>query len=201
MKIIGLTGNIACGKSTAASIFTDLGATVIDADKIAREIVGKGKPALQKIAEQFGSEVLNTDGTLNRDILGSMVFGNDQKRQKLNDITHPEILKEINDLINKYRIEGKKIVIIEAALIVEREKLKEMIDKLIVVSASEDIQIERLEKRNGLTREQALMRINSQIPIEEKIKQADYVINNDSDLNNINTQVKIIWEDLNLPAD
>ncbi len=163
--------------------------------------MGKGKPALQKIAEQFGSEVLNTDGTLNRDILGSMVFGNDQKRQKLNDITHPEILKEINDLINKYRIEGKKIVIIEAALIVEREKLKEMIDKLIVVSASEDIQIERLEKRNGLTREQALMRINSQIPIEEKIKQADYVINNDSDLNNINTQVKIIWEDLNLPAD
>ncbi len=103
MKIIGLTGNIACGKSTAAAIFKELGATLIDADKVARDIVGKGNPALKKIIKHFGNEILNKDGTLNREKLGRKVFNDKNQRQILNDITHPEIFKEINNLIEKYR--------------------------------------------------------------------------------------------------
>jgi len=196
MKIIGLTGNIACGKSTVASIFKELGATLIDADKVARDIVGKDKPALGKIINHFGNEILNKDGTLNREKLGRKVFNDKNQRQILNDITHPEIFKEINNLIEKYRSEGQKIVIIEAALIVEREKLIKIIDKLIVVSTSKDIQIKRLKDRDGFSKEQAILRINSQIPIEEKIKHADYVIHNDSDISNIKNQVETIWKDL-----
>ncbi len=196
MKIIGLTGNIACGKSTVAAIFKELGATLIDADKVARDIVGKDKPALGKIINHFGNEILNKDGTLNREKLGRKVFNDKNQRQILNDITHPEIFKEINNLIEKYRSEGQKIVIIEAALIVEREKLIKIIDKLIVVSTSKDIQIKRLKDRDGFSKEQAILRINSQIPIEEKIKHADYVIHNDSDISNIKNQVETIWKDL-----
>lgn len=196
MKIIGLTGNIACGKSTVAAIFKELGATLIDADKVARDIVGKDKPALGKIINHFGNEILNKDGTLNREKLGRKVFNHKNQRQILNDITHPEIFKEINNLIEKYRSEGQKIVIIEAALIVEREKLIKIIDKLIVVSTSKDIQIKRLKDRDGFSKEQAILRINSQIPIEEKIKYADYVIHNDSDISNIKNQVETIWKDL-----
>jgi len=196
MKILGLTGNIACGKSTVAAIFKELGATLIDADKVARDIVGKDKPALGKIINHFGNEILNKDGTLNREKLGRKVFNDEKARQILNDITHPEIFKEINNLIEKYRSEGQKIVIIEAALIVEREKLIKIIDKLIVVSTSKDIQIKRLKDRDGFSKEQAILRINSQIPIEEKIKHADYVIHNDSDISNIKNQVETIWKDL-----
>ena len=196
MKIIGLTGNIACGKSTVAAIFKELGATLIDADKVARDIVGKGNPALGKIINHFGNEILNKDGTLNREKLGRKVFNDEKARQILNDITHPEIFKEINNLIEKYRSEGKRIVIIEAALIIEREKLKKIIDKLIVVSTSKVIQIKRLKDRDGFSKEQALSRINSQIPTEEKIKHADFMIHNDSDIQNIKDQVETIWKDL-----
>ncbi|MCH7926828.1 MAG: dephospho-CoA kinase [Candidatus Dadabacteria bacterium] len=201
MKIIGLTGNIACGKSTVAAIFKELGATLIDADKVARDIVGKGNPALGKIINHFGNEILNKDGTLNREKLGSKVFNDKNQRQILNDITHPEIFKEINNLIEKYREEGQKIVIIEAALIIEREKLKKIIDKLIVVSASKDIQIKRLKDRDGFSKEQAILRINSQIPTEEKIKHADFVIHNDSDIKKITKQVETIWKGLNINTD
>jgi len=196
MKVIGLTGNIACGKSTVAAIFKELGATLIDADKVARDIVGKGNPALGKIINHFGNEILNKDGTLNREKLGIKVFNDKNQRQILNDITHPEIFKEINNLIEKYRSEGQKIVIIEAALIIEREKLKKIIDKLIVVCTKEDSQIKRLAERDGFSKEQALSRINSQIPTEEKIKHADFVIHNDSDIQNIKDQVETIWKDL-----
>ena len=201
MKIIGLTGNIACGKSTVAAIFKELGATLIDADKVARDIVGKDKPALGKIINHFGNEILNKDGTLNREKLGRKVFNDKNQRQILNDITHPEIFKEINNLIEKYRSEGQKIVIIEAALIVEREKLIKIIDKLIVVSTSKDIQIKRLKDRDGFSKEHAILRINSQIPTEEKIKHADFVIHNDSDIKKITKQVENIWRGLNINTD
>ena len=201
MKILGLTGNIACGKSTVAAIFKELGATLIDADKVARDIVGKGNPALKKIIKHFGNEILNKDGTLNREKLGRKVFNDEKARQILNDITHPEIFKEINNLIEKYRSEGQKIVIIEATLIVEREKLKKIIDKLIVVSASKDIQIKRLKDRDGFSKEHAILRINSQIPTEEKIKHADFVIHNDSDIKKITKQIENIWRGLNINTD
>lgn len=198
MKIIGLTGNIASGKSTVASILKNLGASIIDADQIARDVVGKGKPALQKIADHFGTEVLKSDGTLNREVLGSIVFNDEDKREILNSIIHPEILREISTLIDKYRSEGKDIVIIEAALIVEREKLKQMIDKLIVVNTSEKTQMERLMRRNDYSAKQAQARINSQMPAEQKIKHADYIINNDSDLEHLSNQTKEIWDELQL---
>jgi dephospho-CoA kinase len=201
MKIIGLTGNIACGKSTVAAIFKDLGATLIDADKLARDIVDRGTPVWEKIVDHFGNKILNKNGTINREKLGREVFRNEKQRQRLNEITHPEILKEINNSIEKYRREGKKIIILEAALIIEKENLKKMIDKLIVVSASKDMQIKRLRNRDGFSKEQAILRINSQIPTQEKIKHADYVINNNLDIKNIKNQVEHIWEELNLNTD
>ncbi len=194
MKIIGLTGNIASGKTEVAKIFKELGAKVIDADEIAREVVEPGEAAWQEIVEEFGGNILNPDGSINRKKLGEIIFNDDKKREQLNRITHPRIMTKLKETIDNYKKENVKLVIIEAALIVERGGLLKLIDELIVVSADAETQIERIMTRDGLRRDEALSRMESQMPISEKTKHATYIIDNSESLEETRKQVEEVWE-------
>ncbi|MDA2920438.1 dephospho-CoA kinase [Desulfobacterota bacterium AH_259_B03_O07] len=197
MKIIGLSGNIASGKTEVANYFKDLGAKLIDADQIAREIVKRGEDAWQEITNEFGREILNSDETINRKKLGEIIFTHEEKREKLNKITHPKIMAKIKERIESYKKERVKVVIIEAALIAENGGLKNLLDYLIVVTADEETQISRIAKRDNLTREDALSRIHSQMPTSEKIKHATFVIDNSGSLAETRKQAGDVWYRIN----
>ena len=196
MKVIGLTGSIGSGKSTAAGFFRKLGARLIDADKIARKVVEPGEPALIKLTEAFGKKILRNDGTLNRKIVAEIVFSSGEKRKLLNSIIHPSIYDEIYRSIEDYRKEGADIVIVEAALLLEKKGLIELLDKLIVVSIDEETQKKRLIGRGDLTHEQIDARINSQLSNNEKVKHADYIIDNNGKLEETRKHVMEIWSKL-----
>lgn len=197
MKVIGLTGNIAGGKSSVAKMLEELGAKIIDADLIARMVVERNEPAWREIVEKFGREILNPDQTINRSKLGEIVFGDEEKRMELNRITHPRIIGRIKELVEEYKKQGVKVVVVEAALIVERGGLKPLISDLIVVTADEETQIKRLIERNRLSREEAIARIKSQMPISEKVKHATYVIDNSGTLEETRKQVEEVWGKIN----
>jgi len=196
--VVGLTGGIVSGKSTVALMFKDLGAKIVDADKLGHSVILPHKPAWEKIVKIFGKDILQNDLTIDREKLGKIVFANQSLLKKLNDITHPEITKiikkEIDSLKNK-TYNQKKILIIDAALIYEA-KIDRLMDKIIVVYIDEDEQIKRLIKRNNLSKDEALQRIKSQMPMKEKVKMADYVIDNSNSLDKTKKQVEKIWKNL-----
>ena len=196
--IVGLTGGIVGGKSTVASMFRDLGAKIIDADRLGHSVILPYKSAWKKIVKLFGKDILRNDLTINREKLGKIVFADQGFLKKLNEITHPEIIKLIQKEINLARAKTQnqeKILITDAALIYET-KIDRLMDKVIVVYIEEDEQIKRLIKRNNLSKDEALQRIKSQIPMKEKIKMADYVIDNSSSLDKTKKQVEKIWQEL-----
>jgi dephospho-CoA kinase len=147
--------------------------------------------------EKFGREILNPDQTINRSKLGKIVFGDEEKRMELNRITHPRIIGRIKELVEEYKKQGVKVVVVEAALIVERGGLRPLIGDLIVVTADEETQIRRLIERNGFSREEAIARIKAQMPISEKVKHATYVINNSGTLEETRKQVEEVWGKIN----
>lgn len=176
MLIIGLTGNIGCGKSSLSKIFMDKGIDVVDADIVSRQIF-EDEELLQTVFEKFGPSIKNNDGSLNRKALGNIVFNDDEKLIELNNITHPRIKEKIFNQIRNLEEQGKPIVILDGALLVETGYLDD-IDKLIVVTCDEEIQIERIKKRDNCTKLEALSRIKSQMSQVEKVKYADYTIDN-----------------------
>lgn len=176
MLIIGLTGNIGCGKSSLSKIFMDKGIDVVDADIVSRQIF-EDKELLQTVFEKFGPSIKNNDGSLNRKALGNIVFNDDEKLIELNNITHPRIKEKIFNQIRNLEEQGKPIVILDGALLVETGYLDD-VDKLIVVTCDEEIQIERIKKRDNCTKLEALSRIKSQMSQVEKVKYADYTIDN-----------------------
>lgn len=197
MKVLGLTGSIGSGKSTVSRFFQALGAEVIDADVIAREVVRPGEPAWDEIVEEFGEEVLTCNLNLDRKKLAEIIFADKEKREKLNRITHPRIIGKIRELVDRYRQERKaEAVIIEAALIVERGGLGELISGLIVVTADENAQVERLTNERGFTREEALARIRAQMSSMEKAAHATYVIDNSGSLEDTARQVNALWREI-----
>jgi len=196
MKVLGLTGNIASGKSVVAVMFEKLGARVIDVDDIARKIVVPNQPAWNEIVGKFGDEILNPDKTINRKKLGDIIFNDEDKREILNNITHPRIITTVREKVAEYRNQNVELTIIEAALIVEKGGLKDLIEKLIVVRSDKRSQIERLADRDGFSSEEAMSRINSQMPAEEKVQFADYVIDNSGSPDETNIQVQKIWLEL-----
>ena len=198
MKVIGLTGNIASGKSVIASMFEKLGARVIDVDDIARKIVEPEQTAWKEIVGVFGKDILNPDKTINRKSLGDVIFNDEEKRTILNDITHPRIVAVVRDKVKEYRNQNAELTLIEAALIVEKGGLKDLIDKLIVVIVDEESQLERLTARDGLSKEEAISRINSQMPVEEKVQYADYIIDNSGALEQTLKQVERLWRELTI---
>jgi len=176
MLRVGLTGSIGVGKSFVASVFVELGCHVLDADQTAREVVMPGTEGLKALTEAFGEEILNPDGTLNRKQLGAVVFNDESQRQRLNHILHPFIIIRQDEIMNAWEAEDPDgIGIIDAALMIESGGYKRF-DKLIVVHCRPEVQLERLMLRDKLSRDEALRRINSQMPQEEKQKFADYLI-------------------------
>lgn len=176
--VVGLTGGIASGKTLVSSIFRKLGARIVDLDEIAREVVRPGLPAWKEIVEAFGKDILTKEGEIDRKRLGGIVFGDPKLLKKLNAITHPRILKEARRRIEKIKKEDPDaIIVVDAALLIESGYHREM-DRIIVVYADEEIQRERLMRRNGLSREEAEKRIKAQMPLKEKLAYADYVIYN-----------------------
>jgi dephospho-CoA kinase len=176
MLRVGLTGSIGVGKSFVASIFAELGCHVLDADLTAREVVMPGTPGLNAIVEEFGADVLNTDGTLDRKRLGALIFADENRRQRLNYILHPFIIARQDEILREWEREDPKgIGLVDAALMIESGGYKRF-DKLIVVHCRPEVQLERLMLRDKLSRDEAQRRIASQMSQEEKQKFADYLI-------------------------
>lgn len=196
MLRVGLTGSIAVGKSYVTSIFAELGCHVLDADETAREVVLPGSPGLEAVAESFGREVLNPDGTLNRQRLGELVFGDEEKRRQLNQILHPFIIARQDEIMREWEREDPDgIGIIDAALMIESGGYKRF-DKLIVVHCRPEVQLERLMSRNGLSREDAEARINSQMPQAEKQKFADFLIDTSDGFESTRSRTVEVYKEL-----
>ena len=175
--IIGLTGSIGTGKSTIAKKLIERNIPVIDADLIAREVVEPGKEAYEKIVETFGEEILQEDQTLDRKKLGAIVFEDETKRKALNEIVHPAIRKEMLAQRDAYIKQKEPCVVLDIPLLYE-SKLTHFVEKVIVVYTDREVQLERILKRDHITKEEALQRINAQIDVKEKAKWADAVIDN-----------------------
>jgi len=196
MLKVGLTGSIAVGKSFVLSVLGDLGGHVIDADEIAREVVQPGTKGLESVGDAFGEAVLNDDGTLNRARLGSIVFADEAKRMQLNNLLHPLIIAAQDNRIRELQqLDPDGIVIIDAALMIESGGFRRL-DKLIVVHCRPEIQLQRLMSRDGLSREAAKQRINSQMPQEEKKKYADFLIDTSGGFDSTRAQVEAVYGQL-----
>ncbi|MCV3762824.1 dephospho-CoA kinase [Companilactobacillus farciminis] len=184
-KIYGLTGGIAAGKSTILDFFKTAGYKVYDADQIARQVVEPKTKGLQQIVETFGQIILNADQTLNRQKLASIVFSDEEQLQKLNNITRPLIKERILKIIADTKAsDEKKIAIFEIPLLFEGG-YQQYFDGIITIYVNEEIQLQRLMKRNNLTKKVALDRINSQMSMSEKRDRADFVINNSGNLSDL----------------
>lgn len=195
--IIGVTGGVASGKSTVSAILASKGATVIDADAIAREVVSPGRPALDQIRARFGDDVIGPDGTLDRLALAGMVFSDPAALGDLNAIIHPEILEEIARRIDES--DPSDVVVLDAALLVEAaaEVARAVrMDALIVVASTPEDQIKRMQAARGMDREEAQARIAAQASLEEKLGAADYVIDNRGTLEELPARVEAVWKQI-----
>ena len=188
MRVIGLTGGIASGKTTVSNLFKISGVPVIDADLVARQVVEKGTDGLTALVNHFGEVILNTDGTLNRMELGKRMFSDEAIRSKVNDILQPLIRQEITSRMTSYKEQGKKLIVLDLPLLFEMH-YENLCDDIIVVAVSIETQIARMEKRNGYTRQEALERIQSQMPLEEKVKKATIVWSNEGTLQELEQKV------------
>lgn len=177
MKVYGLTGKTGAGKSTVAEKLEKMGFCVIDGDKIARSITEKGKPAISILANEFGCDIIEDDGSLNRKLLASRAFKDRESTAKLNAITHPIIKAEFEKELRKAEAEGFSFAVIDAAALLE-SSCKDLCEKIIVVTAPEEIRLSRILLRDGITKEQALIRINAQFPDEYYNEKADILIRN-----------------------
>ncbi len=194
--VVGLTGGIGTGKSTVAKMMQDLGAYLIDFDKIARQVVEPGKPAWKQIVDYFGKEILLEDGTINRKKLSEIVFSDLEKKKKLERFVHPriyeEFIRQINEIVKK---DPDAIILADVPLLIELNH-QYRFHKVIVVYASRQTQIKRLMQRDGITKEHAENIIKAQLPIDEKIGYADFVINNEGSIEETRRQVIEVWKKL-----
>lgn len=198
MLKVGLTGSIAVGKSTVCEIFRELGCHILDADQTARDVVEPRTEGLEKVIEHFGEGVLKSDGSLDRAALGNIVFADKAKLEILNSIIHPLVFRAQNDWIKSLEnTDPKGIAIVDAALMIESGGYKRF-NKLIVVWCNADIQVARLMKRDGFSKEEARRRIDSQMPQEEKKKFADFLIDTSGSVDETHRQTLDVYEQLKL---
>ena len=191
---IGVTGGIATGKNLVTNYFKELGCYIIDADEIYHELIYPGKPLWKKLVEEFGSTILHSQNMIDRKRLGDIVFNNKEALKKLNSITHNEIIKKIEERA-KLHENDYKIIVINAALLIEAGA-KKIVDKVIVVWTDEQTQLERLMKRDNISKNEAEKRIKSQMSLKEKLKYADYVINNNGSKEQTKKQVIDLYKEL-----
>jgi dephospho-CoA kinase len=193
IRVIGLTGGIASGKSTVARMLADLGAAVIDADAVAREVVRPGTPGLAAVVAAFGPELLTPGGELDRKRLGERVFSDHAARQRLNAILHPRIAAATGERVAELATRGVPVVIYEASLLVENG-IHRALDGLIVVTAPPEVQVARVVQRDGLTPAEAHQRLAAQLPLAAKVAVADHVIDGARSLAETRAQVAAVWE-------
>lgn len=193
IRVVGLTGGIASGKSSVARLFMEKGATVIDADELARVAVEPGSPALERVAALFGPAVLQPDGTLDRKRMRSLVFADGEKRRQLEGIVHPEIKRLARERINAAAARGERILFYMAPLLIEAG-VTDRVDEIWVVTVRPEIQLERLMARDGITRQEALGIIASQMPLAEKERYGRVLIDNSGTPEETRRLVDAIWE-------
>ena len=194
--LVGLTGGIATGKSTVDAVLRELGACVIDADVLAREVVEPGEPALAEVAAEFGSGVLGPDGRLDRKALGAIVFADPDRRRKLEAMTHARIRERFQQRIDALAAEHfRGLVFFDAPVMIESGNYRNM-DRMVVVITEDATQLARLMARDGIDRDEALRKIRSQMPLTEKAKLADYVIDNSADPATTAAEVRRVYRAL-----
>ena len=194
--LVGLTGGIATGKSTVSAILRSLGSEIIDADLLAREVVEPGEPALEQIADEFGRDVLTASGALDRKKLGAIIFANPERRRRLEAITHPAIRERFLARLDALAARGfTGIVVFDAAVMIESGNYKNM-DRLIVVVTDDTTQMARLHGRDGTDEAENRRKISSQMPLAEKAKLADYVIDNSGSREATAEQVRRVFTTL-----
>jgi len=196
MLRIGLTGSIAVGKSFVLGVLAELGCRVLDADKTSRETVAPGTPGLEAVVQEFGPDILQPDGTLDRAKLGALVFADEERRQRLNSILHPFIIAKQDEQLRRWEQEDAGgIAVVDAALMIESGGYRRF-DKLIVVHCRPEIQFHRLLERDSLTPEAARQRIAAQMPQEEKKRHADYLIDTSDGFESARSQTEAVYREL-----
>ena len=195
MTVIGLTGGFGSGKSTVAGMLRDLGARVIDADKVAHQLYQPGTPAFDEVVRAFGREMVGEKGEIDRKKLGRKVFGNPQALKRLNAVLHPRISHRIGEILEGWRGKGGKVAVVEAALLLEAGWAP-LVDQVWVTVASEARVKERLRASQDLTDEEIEVRLASQMPVEEKAKGADVVITTDGTPDQVREEVERQWRKL-----
>jgi dephospho-CoA kinase len=191
MRVLGLTGGIGSGKSMVAQMFARLGAVVVDADQLAREVVEPGQPALQEIAATFGADMLLPDGRLDRPKLAGIIFADPAERAKLDAITHPRIRARMDEEIEARRA-SPGVLLVDIPLLYENDRV-DTVEKVIVVWLDPPTQLRRLRQRGGLSAEAARQRISAQMPLDAKRARADHVIDNSGELDDTRRQVEAIY--------
>jgi len=195
MKVIGLTGGIGSGKSTVSRLLGELGAVVLDADKVGHEAYQPGTDTWQALVDAFGKTIVAPDRTIDRKKLGSIVFGDPAQLARLNRIVHPRMFDMMKARIEQYREQDVEIVVLEAAILLEAGWTP-LVDEVWVTVASEPVVVRRAVERTGLPEEQIRARIRSQLSNEERTRQAKVVISNDGNLEDLATKVRELWRDL-----
>eukprot|EP00669_Euglena_mutabilis_P005310 TRINITY_DN16738_c0_g1_i1.p1 TRINITY_DN16738_c0_g1~~TRINITY_DN16738_c0_g1_i1.p1 ORF type:complete len:242 (-),score=49.89 TRINITY_DN16738_c0_g1_i1:88-813(-) len=197
MRLVGLTGGIACGKSTVSDRLKHHGAVIIDCDSISRDVVEPGQLAHRLIVAHFGKDILLENGSLNRPKLGEVVFAHPSERRILNNIMRwPIFIAIIRNIFYEMFIARSNVVILDAPLLYETGYLRFLVIGVVVVAVNPEIQLQRLISRNGYSEEEAMNRIRSQMPLEEKVQQADWVLDNSGDLVELEHQVEVLYPKL-----
>ena len=199
MLLIGLTGNIASGKSTVARLLSERGATIIDADVLARRVVEPGMPAFDEIVRRWGSLVVAPDGSLDRDALRRLVFSHHEQLEDLNQIVHPEVAAYRDRLVNEARARGDRLVVQDIPLLFERG-IVEQFDRIVLVDAPRPMRLERLMRERGLSETDAMDMITAQMPAELKRARADYIIENVGTVRELEERVSEVWHALEREA-
>ena len=195
MKVIGLTGGIGSGKSTVSGFLAELGAVIIDADKVGHEALKPDTVVWREVVAAFGRKILTLDGDINRKKLGEIVFRNSESLLRLNQIMHPRMYDVVKAQLEGYRKQGVGAVVLEAPLLIEANWTS-LVDEVWVMVASEATVLRRLKENFGLSEPESLARIHSQLPSEERVKYADVIINTDCDLDELKAKVKELWQGL-----
>ncbi len=192
MKVIGLTGGIGSGKSTVSQYLAELGAVILDADKVGHEAFKPDTEAWHEVVATFGRQIISPSGEVDRKKLGEIVFGDPESLSRLNQIMHPKMYDMMKAQIEEYRQQAVDVVVVEAAILLEANWTS-LVDEVWVTVAAEAAVLERLKAQRGMEAEQTLARIRSQLTTEERVKQADVVISNDGDLDEVKAKVKELW--------
>ena len=195
MKIIGLTGGIGSGKSTVSRFLAELGAVIIDADKVGHQVLESDTDVKQQVIAAFGPQILTPDGEIDRKKLGDIVFNSPDSLARLNRLTHPPILRMVKAQLEEYRRKDVDVVVIEAPLLIKADWTS-LVDEVWVTVAPQAEVLRRLRQRMGLTEEESLVRIASQLPAKEQARQADVIINTDLSLDELKRKVAELWQRL-----